>query len=620
MADLKSNNGLVYKELLKNDKLVVLTTADNKLGIYKPTGKQVALLTDAQLGAKVPPKHLQVHSDGKTLFFVDDKGTLQSLDLAVSESKPTPVKEAFQASGRLLPIGEEVYFVDPDGSVDKLKKEQNAFKVVQSALKLPAGREKDKVTKITSCGKDLLLLTLEKDRHLIYNISKAAVAVDEPDLAGFKGYEADYPIYFHEAGKMVFFVSAAAVAQYSIASKKIFTQYLPGQFGKLQTFGIQADKVILVTESHYLGFRIVNEKAKSSEAQLLGAFKFKFAVKYPGAKVFFNLGDMQQVILVSGDQVESVSFSPDWDKVEPVDPNESGHNNSRTGQSGVGGAGGAGGSQAGGAKSVERSQHSEGEEEHEEGEMEEGGQRKTVKKTKKKKVTKKRKRSFDLNGLHHLRGNQYNALKDEHLKPYFYSYRVRDHLVKQSLVHLPYQITRDGYIIENPDEFRKNQMLFREHYKSVGLAHPSKNRRKPRRRSRRPPSPQPKPKNQETRARSRKSRSRSSTSSSTTSSKASPKTARSSPRRSLPQTSKERRSSSGWKRTRPPKKRLPERSRRRSSRSATDWPRKKQTAKPRRRPRRKRPIRPRRSRRPSPRRINQTPSSSQQRQQRPNIS
>ena len=508
MADLKSNNGLVYKDLLKNDKLVVLTTADNKLGIYAPTGKQVALLTEAQLGGKVPPKHLQVHSDGKTLFFVDEKSNLQSLDITANENaKPTLIKEGFKTH-KLLPVGEEVFFADADGTVDKLKKEQNVFKIVQGAIKLPAGKENDKITKLTSCGKDLLLLSLEKDRHVIYNSSKAAIVVDEADLVGLAGYASEYPVYFQEASKTVFFVSAAAVAQYSIATKKTFAQYSPGQFGKLQTFGIQGDKVIAVTDSHYLGFRIVDEKAKSKEAELLGAFKFKFAVKNPGAKVFFNLGDMQQIILVAGDQVETVKFSPDWDKLETVDLNESRHANSKTGPAGV--------VAQPPPKSIEKSQPSEGEEEHEEGEgeMEENGPHKTVKKTKKKKLVKKRKRSFDLNGMHHIRGSEYNALKDEHLKPYFYSYRVRDHLVKQSLVAArlrdhPRRIhhREPGRVPQEPDALQRTLQKRRLHSSS-------KNRKKPKRKSRRHPRHPEKQRNKERPLeRSRKSRSRSSTSS-----------------------------------------------------------------------------------------------------------
>ena len=159
--------------------------------------------------------------------------------------------------------------------------------------------------------------------------------------------------------------------------------------------------------------------------ELLAAFKFKFAVKHPGAQIFFNLDDMQTLTMVWKDQVDRVTFSLDLDKVEPVDLHETRNNVSRTGE------------QAGSvARSGARSQHTEEEEEEQ---MEEAGeqageQKKKKKGLKKKKVVKKRKRSFDLNGMQHIKPLGYNALKDEHLKPYFYSYRVRDHLVKQSLV------------------------------------------------------------------------------------------------------------------------------------------------------------------------------------------
>lgn len=57
---------------------------------------------------------------------------------------------------------------------------------------------------------------------------------------------------------------------------------------------------------------------------------------------------------------------------------------------------------------------------------------------------KKRRSSFDLSGSIHLQPLNYDALKDNHLKGFFFSTRIRRHLEKQNL------ITADGYIIENP--------------------------------------------------------------------------------------------------------------------------------------------------------------------------
>lgn len=41
---------------------------------------------------------------------------------------------------------------------------------------------------------------------------------------------------------------------------------------------------------------------------------------------------------------------------------------------------------------------------------------------------KKAKAGFDLNGIHHLGQNEYNALKDSHLQSFFVNERVRKHL------------------------------------------------------------------------------------------------------------------------------------------------------------------------------------------------
>merc|ERR1712013_313541 len=96
--------------------------------------------------------------------------------------------------------------------------------------------------------------------------------------------------------------------------------------------------------------------------------------------------------------------------------------------------------------------------------------KKTLKKMDSKKLKKKKKRrrkapkrrnSFDLTGLNYLVPPDYNALKDKHLQSFFVNMRIRSHLKKQNL------ITRHGYIVEKPEEYRKNRKLLREHYKST---------------------------------------------------------------------------------------------------------------------------------------------------------
>ena len=423
MADLKSSNGSVYRDLLKNDKVIVLTTENNTLAIYEPSGRLIAELDSKNIEGKLPPSHLQVQADGKGLFYVDHEHTLYSLDLAEREKAKSVVVKKGLSAEKLILVGQAIYFVSPEGRLHCLKKEGAEFKETPVEGLLPSDGEPAKITRVVSCGKDQLLVHLDNKKSVVFSTKAGAVKVE--DIPNVPSFSSDHPVFFDEQSKLIFGVSAEAVVQYSFASRKVVAQYPPGQFGKLQTFGVSGDKVVSITDTHYLGYRVFDEKGKASHPELLAAFKFKFAVKHPGAQIFFNLDDMQTLTMVWKDQVDKVTFSLDLDKVEPVDLHETRNNVSRTG------------GQAGSvARSGARSQHTEEEEEEQ---MEEAGeqageQKKKKKGLKKKKVVKKRKRSFDLNGMQHIKPLGYNALKDEHLKPYFYSYRVRDHLVKQSLV------------------------------------------------------------------------------------------------------------------------------------------------------------------------------------------
>lgn len=74
-------------------------------------------------------------------------------------------------------------------------------------------------------------------------------------------------------------------------------------------------------------------------------------------------------------------------------------------------------------------------------EDEEAKKGKKKKKRKWRRVKKKRRRrSFDLNGIIHLNPLGYDALKDDHLKGFFYSSRIRTHLQKMNLVRNHIQI------------------------------------------------------------------------------------------------------------------------------------------------------------------------------------
>lgn len=62
--------------------------------------------------------------------------------------------------------------------------------------------------------------------------------------------------------------------------------------------------------------------------------------------------------------------------------------------------------------------------------------KKKRKRRKKRRLRKKKQQTFDLTGINHLKPDRYNALKDEHLRGFFFSERVRKHLVKMNLVNI----------------------------------------------------------------------------------------------------------------------------------------------------------------------------------------
>merc|ERR1711935_777546 len=81
---------------------------------------------------------------------------------------------------------------------------------------------------------------------------------------------------------------------------------------------------------------------------------------------------------------------------------------------------------------------------------------------------KKAKTDFDTTAIIHLKPVNYNALKDSHLQSFFVNDRVRKHLRKM------YLITKEGYIVEKPDEYRRNRQLLRQHYASQSVPKKSK--------------------------------------------------------------------------------------------------------------------------------------------------
>jgi len=116
-------------------------------------------------------------------------------------------------------------------------------------------------------------------------------------------------------------------------------------------------------------------------------------------------------------------------------------------------------------------------EQEEDGELadQEGGENAEMggkRKKKRRYVVKKKakKTDFDLTANIHLNPVNYNALKDSHLQSFFVNDRVRKHLRKM------YLITKEGYIVEKPEEYRRNKELLRQHYASQSV--PKKTKKK----------------------------------------------------------------------------------------------------------------------------------------------
>ena len=435
---MKSKNGLVYKQLLRNDKLIVLTTADNKIGVYEAAGKCIVLLDSASLGPKVPPACFQVAADGKSSFHIDDQGNLQYLDLSGAEIKTATIMKGVKTDRLILSGDELLYLKTGTGAIENLKKEGASYKETPKDVPNPASSKDAKAVGVVACGKEMVLITFDNGKSAIFNSKKDAYTHE--DLANVPKLNPEQPIYFDEGKKQIFGVSVGAVVQYSVDAKDTIKQYAAGQYGDIQSFGIEGEYLYIITGTHFLVFKVVQKK--SQEAELIDALKFKFCSQNPGAKVFFNLADMLSLSFIAGDQVDNLKLSPIWEKVErePLRASQAEFSKKDGLQ--------ASGPKTSGEKTLpakESEMHSKSkgypqdydyQNSDDPDNYDEGYKpNKTKGAPKKKKVVKKpRKTSFDLNGMHHLKDAEYNALRDEHLKSYFYSYRIRDHLIKQNLV------------------------------------------------------------------------------------------------------------------------------------------------------------------------------------------
>ena len=71
---------------------------------------------------------------------------------------------------------------------------------------------------------------------------------------------------------------------------------------------------------------------------------------------------------------------------------------------------------------------------------------------------KRQKKSFDLNGLNNYQLNEYNGLKDNFLQGFFCTDKRKHHLIKMGL------ITKDGYIVNNPEEYLRKKELYNKIY------------------------------------------------------------------------------------------------------------------------------------------------------------
>lgn len=423
--DLKQSGNEKYNKLLSQFEKMVVITTDNSVDIFESAGKNIARLPGV---GQYFQKTGQLSDDCKWAAWVENEKIhyqdLKSASFAPQAGYEKPHKDLFVIAG------DSILTVDSKGELISFKFKGNELDKTSTPVKAPASCEKAKAVGLVSLNKGKVVVTYDNEKSHLFDAS-AGKFIHE-DLTHLPKLQSQSRNQYCQSNNLILTLSAGAVIQYSIEKKGVTKQYSGGQYGNITCFARDKQNLYLATETHFLVSERVNNPAQESE--LLAALKLKFAAKNPGSMIYIDQSEPLKIKIVCSDKFETVELSPDWDKVErePIG------NNSQTNMRASNMQESSHGQHAQGKYRLNRGPRNDYDgqsypEDEEEMEQDYKGKKKV---TKKKKPTKKRKQSFDLNGMHHAKSNDYNALRDEHLKSYFYSYRIRGHLIKQNLVRL----------------------------------------------------------------------------------------------------------------------------------------------------------------------------------------
>ena len=455
-SSLKNKNEVAYDSIIPDHKNLVLFSAKGKkIARFEPSQGKLIRVTDVeQAGAKIDAaslKNAKLSSGAKGLYFIEGGSQIKYLDLEKDGSASVVVKKDAGNVTSMIPTDDGVCLItDNKPQAVCLKKEGDTFKEGEPInIAGPKGTPASGKVSAVPCGKSLAAVEIDRQATGIYNTKTWTLA--EPDFINQAiGADNAASVLYDEKKKTLYVINGSGLTQYTHnpnSKSWVENSYSNTKFGKPQRLGLDGESIIVATSTHYLVY-----KNMSGKLELVAALKFKFAVDNAEPLVFLNCTDLSNVVLVKGDKADFVKITPFWDNVEPVPLG--GDNKNPTNAKDAGKTG------ATGTAANKKSQPAQGQDEgsdgygqnrsgyndhqdHEDQEYEEeeegdqygdGADAKKKPKKKKKKVMKKRKRSFDLHGLHHIKSNEYNALRDEHLKSYFYSHKIRHHLIKQNLV------------------------------------------------------------------------------------------------------------------------------------------------------------------------------------------
>lgn len=439
--ELRSNNGLKFAHSYSNDDTIVLTTAadhqNRKVAIYGLDGKLICLVPWDGCS------QFTVTSDKKTLFYLRD-GRIESIDIQKPNQAYEPVIDRVADSSGFIYHANDLYVLTTTqwmGHDIKRLQKNAAGRYVESGKTIPnpPGLEKktEQLGRVWLSGGDYLVMRDISSKGHIYSLSQKRYV--EPDLNNFPEFEGHDQVLYCPKRRLLIGNVHNEVAIYSVAQQRtiqtvtVANRHDQDNRVRLERYVMDGNKLIIATDTNLLVCRVPDAKDAGKEPELLALYKY--STKNSSGKVsavFIHSGQPRKVYIIDDDQVQIVKLFEDRTHLQsiPVD-SLAGFKPGQLQESDL---------KEEAPRSVERRAYGsdygyeEEEEESDHGAYAGHGHKKTSTKGKKKKPAKKRKKSFELHGMQHVAKPEYNALKDEHLKSYFYSYRIRDHLIKQHLV------------------------------------------------------------------------------------------------------------------------------------------------------------------------------------------